>query len=738
MPGLCDLPDEVVLLTLNCDVCGPADLAAVALSCKRLKEVAEDALYAQNRDRDWCSSVDWAARHGSISTLDKALEHGLSIMPIEQSPFEPGINPLQTAVGYGQESAVNWFLDHGADINEMIYPSCSCLIGDTGMLHPAICSRNTSMALLLISRGATLDYWSYRRGHSDYHATALLEASLFGLDTVVEVLVKGHGLSLQIPKALAWAAVQDCNMSTIKTLVGLAGDINWSHTEWDQSPLHSALSEGSFAIANVMLDLGANIHPHGYHLNTEDQEYGEDDNESDYMDLQTPQASFSPLHDTLVSRRQWDGFSSIFETYKPNLGKRELSENWKSEKSRLVKRLIQLGTDVNMEVLCSRGDGPGQLRSPLDLAIECEDIENMETLLAAGAKVNSKTLLITAWETYPCDLDKKECMEVIKTLLKHGARLDEPIQHGLSILQMLAADESHADREWPGLHEILPLASPSNLSHEHLTKVLVACLTDLDWYTSAVLIRHGAHVSSEDELYHIANLIAEKLEFGSEYYTADCERGSMFPESESIDCMRIILDLGLSGEDQCYIFFEMLRKKQIALAHFFLDRGIGNRPETAKYMPAYLALAASWGNVGVIQRLWQHAHEAVDATLRNSIVHKSITRGKRDAVSFFMEHGATPFDYVLPAHFVEQFRFGQDTYATLRAMCRRLIGLDRNTGQFSSVLSVVRDFRKEELRLALAVRFGHMDIISDLLQYLPQNADAKMDGEVLPSPTARY
>lgn len=98
----------------------PEDLAASALSCSRLNAIAENALYAQNRDLHGSSAVHWAAERGEIATLDKALRHGLDINNATRS-LTPGRSPVLTAADYGQHLAVAWFLRHDVNITQ-IFP----------------------------------------------------------------------------------------------------------------------------------------------------------------------------------------------------------------------------------------------------------------------------------------------------------------------------------------------------------------------------------------------------------------------------------------------------------------------------------------------------------------------------------------------------------------------------------------------------------------------------------------
>lgn len=234
-------------LSLNTGLLGAADLAALALSCRRLRAVAEDVLYIHNRDHEGSSAVHWAAEHGNVATLGKALKYGLDINEATLL-HTPRLSPLQTAVVHGRDSAVAWLLDHGVDLTREVRSRCNCRDCMTCVLHTAFCLGHGSTAQLLVSRGAPLEYKSSRPEYAGIWMTnALLEASLHGLGTVVEALVEDYDMDLQTRNwrgmnsfdALGWAALNDNNVSTIRTLVSLGADVDGSDGKW--TSVHSML-----------------------------------------------------------------------------------------------------------------------------------------------------------------------------------------------------------------------------------------------------------------------------------------------------------------------------------------------------------------------------------------------------------------------------------------------------------------------------------------------------------------
>lgn len=729
-------------MSLTSGLLSQADIAAVAVSCRRLKSVAGDALYTHNRDRNRSSAVLWAAKCGNIATLYKAFKHGL-VIDDTKLPWTAECGPFQIAVTHGQDSAVAWLLDHGADLTRRVPPHCCgrrTLIDETCILHTAFCLGHASTAQLLISRGAPLEYTSHLPFSPDLcTTTALLEASSNGFDAIVEILAKDYGMGLQrvggpwYRDALSCAAMSDENVSTIRTLVGLGANVNGLHSDWDSSPLHAALDEGNFAVAHTLLDLGAGIHSQDY-VSVLDLDNKSGENEVG-LDAARIYTDVAPLHDTIGSI-----YKAPTEWIPGRPIKRSPVESWRVERDRVLKRLLGLGLDINEELLGWWGNEYREPSSPLDLATELGDTQDMELLITAGAQVKSE-MVYTAWRR--SDRDARESTAKMRLLLKHGGRLDEPVQDDSSLLDLAAR---HADevQEMSGLHEILLLSSPKSLSGDHLDEVLAECLAECGGYSSTVLVRHGARVSCKDRLFLIACSIADELEPEPKMDNVDDfdDETVLNPDYAAHTCLNFIIDMGLSSEDQCLLFPDILSKRLLSLAHLFLDRGLASRPEAADFLSACLMLTASWGNVSVIKRLWRYAQDVPDATLRYSIVQQSIIPGNREAVSFFMEHGATAFQHLTPSEASRGLEMHSDTLKVQRAALERFNSSSETSWDDPSEL---RELRRMQFLTArydvlqhsgiymrpflspfqLAVRYNHVDIISDLLEYVtPSHADA--------------
>lgn len=724
-------------LCLSSNLLSEADIAAVAVSCRRLNPVAEDALYTRNRGYG-SSAVCWAARRGSIATLDKAFKYG-QVVDERNWSYKTECGPLQIAVLSGQDSAVSWLLDHGADITQRVSRRCRCqLMGrETCILHIAFCCGFDSTAEILISRGAPLEYPSnlpYIQGIRT--TSALLEASFNGLDAIVESLVRDYGMSPQKAggpwylHALTWAAMSHQNVSTVRTLVGLGANVNGLHSDWDSSPLHAAIEQGNFAVAHTLLDLGAGTRSYDYVAYVDINSQDEVDERPFRSRLRYPDVA--PLHDTIASiyyrersPTQWIHGRSV---EKPSL------ELWRVERDRFLKRLLELGLDINAELVGAWACQQWGPSSPLDLAIGIEDtlVHDMETLITAGAEVKPR-MVHMAWLN--SEQNAEESTKKMRLLLKHGGRLDQPVKDGSSTLR-LAAARADEIQQTSGLHEILLLASPKSLPGEHLDEVLAECLANCGWYSSTVLVRHGARVSCEDKLFSIASTIAEELEPETEMDNLHGfgHEGVTNPEPGPHDCVKFIIDMGLSSEDQCLIFQDILRKSLLPLVHLFLDRGLARKPEAAVYLPAFLMLATAWGNICVTKRLWRCAHEGLNAAFRYSIVQEAIISGHRELVSFYMEHGATVFQHLTPSQASRQRQMRKDAVDAQIAALRRLEassdGLaERREHKRTRLLTTTHGVSGHAETyllpflspLQLAVQHGHVDIIGDLLEHATQS-----------------
>ncbi|KAH8657951.1 hypothetical protein BX600DRAFT_514488 [Xylariales sp. PMI_506] len=325
MPGLCDLPHEIYVLIAACEheprpppvtappqlpggppvrlpppdsiilpkpILQPADLGALARTCRQLYDSILPLLYTFDRERQSSSAVTWAAKNGRNSTLKRAEEHGLTIKAVPnprrmpyRRPRPPGhppdpprynppkfIHPVQLAVVDGRVDTVAWFLDHGLGVDEELCSMCRCVVAFAPLLHTAICADQKNVVQLLVERGASLDFkilipFSSSRPprlQSTYN-TALHEAAWFNRHEIIQYLVSEvgvdiHALNPRGRSALMFAILNKKteNVATVEKLLELGARVlSGPSATWEHSAMRCAIEKGSFKVAEVLLESAA-------------------------------------------------------------------------------------------------------------------------------------------------------------------------------------------------------------------------------------------------------------------------------------------------------------------------------------------------------------------------------------------------------------------------------------------------------------------------------------------------
>ena len=140
MASLGCLPPELILeianwLLHNVDLHSLACFSAVSRS---LHGLVTPVLYTDFG----AIAFEWAAQHGSIATLERAIRYADDEMDLInpgnfvsslEHPLLQGdddADPLHIAAKYGQDNVVTWLLDHGADITASSRGLCDCYYSD--------------------------------------------------------------------------------------------------------------------------------------------------------------------------------------------------------------------------------------------------------------------------------------------------------------------------------------------------------------------------------------------------------------------------------------------------------------------------------------------------------------------------------------------------------------------------------------------------------------------------------
>jgi len=292
-------------------------------------------------------------------------------------PTQPNADPLYYAVLLGFSDLAEDLLDaHPQDVN-----ATGGWDGDETPLHAALYEGQPNLALLLLGRGADVEYLS-RHGQ-----TAVYVASSRGYAEVVQSLIN-YGAKPDV----------ECNDQDAHL-----GDVMWT-------PLLVASKKGRLETAMMLLEYGADVN---------------------YQDNN----GMSPLH--LAARRPSDDLALLLLNYGANPNALDTSGNTPLHDASSHGHLpaIQLLFDYGANV-----DAPNELGwTPLQKAAEEGHHEVVELLLGHGANVNAQTgdtaLQLAAFYGR---------LQVVEVLLRSGADPHAPTNEGETPLQ-LASKGKHTE-----------------------------------------------------------------------------------------------------------------------------------------------------------------------------------------------------------------------------------------------------------------------------------------------------
>jgi ankyrin repeat protein len=194
-----------------------------------------------------CNLMTTAVRQGLFTIMERLLSAGLSLQTHEQSSLV-----LKAAVETGQESKVQFILDHG------VHPD----VGPASIYTPlerAAKDGSVGMVRLLLSRGADINRKVI------FYGTTLTTAARYGHDDVVSLLITS-GADVNAPAddfgSTLEAASERGHVDIVKTLLVNGADVNANGGKYG-SALHAASALGRVDIVNILLANGADVNANG-------------------------------------------------------------------------------------------------------------------------------------------------------------------------------------------------------------------------------------------------------------------------------------------------------------------------------------------------------------------------------------------------------------------------------------------------------------------------------------------
>lgn len=435
--GLLQLPNEVLcMVAFACD--RTTEIAAMAGVNRRLYNLINPILYRIDVDECDASSMLWAAKTGSIGTLEKAYNAGAEVNDTTGSPncianvwphdhpyndmsVQPFVtfSALSLAAARGQSEAVNWLFDHGARLHTGARLLCECqstpydsrtrdgihppdprLLPMWSPLHLAVCNGHTETANLLLSMTPTVtdeipwNVWNHTvlhtlAGTNHGEMAKLLAEPIWNLMPESRWECKeGFG-----PLHFAARRFREEDMAVLDALLKLKLDVNHVNSH-GYTPLAYACTYGAFKGAMRLIRAGANVK------------------------INSPDLDRRTLLHCILYRHHY---------YFPTDVHGEIDESEiESDRIQLIEILIEKGVDPNQSSgLDLRHDHTPM--TPLIQAIS-EDLEMpaIEALLAGKACPNAPD---TSGRRPLCWAINKpagtlHADQVIRVLLQHGAHLD--------------------------------------------------------------------------------------------------------------------------------------------------------------------------------------------------------------------------------------------------------------------------------------------------------------------------
>lgn len=466
------------------EACRVPEKSVLARTNRQLYELLTPVLYKYNVQREGGSAMFWAAQHGCIETLERIVSYGAEVNDNTASRFhvvhrsyypyrirrlhDTFFTPLHIAAKFGQDGAVKWLLNHGARIEAMAHNLCACQEGVVDIandsdfdprlsplvtpFHIAICNGRLRTTKLLVSRGAETDggvaspLHTAARFNNAGAISFLLEKCLVYID---EPDSQGY-----TPLHLACMEIED--VSALETLLEIGADVE-AQADDGRTPLAFACERGYFKAALRLLAHGADP--------------------AVEWDGQTP------IQAAALSMRHFFPHEAPPDP-----------ETWEDEREELIRRLLELGVDVN--------EVGGLGTTALHIAAGQQSLaRTIQCLLDAGADVDAQDdLLQTPLHVAFESRDPASILIKIVPLLQRGGRLDATCTRGCSAFKC-ALGVARLRGDYSIINSIFQHVSTENFGPSFLSTVVKSSYSHSLWEECRVLIRHGALLDvSPDEM----------------------------------------------------------------------------------------------------------------------------------------------------------------------------------------------------------------------------------------------
>ncbi|KAL2120335.1 hypothetical protein VTJ04DRAFT_4361 [Mycothermus thermophilus] len=488
---------------------------------------------------------------------------------------QPSCTPLHLAARNGHLEIVEWLLDNGADIDAPSYRVCACPSMKASRhpsrrtsdwprwraLHIAMCHQERAVAELLIHRGASLSL-DANPGHNH---TALHSAAANALVPVIKLLAI-NDINLDVNQRDAWDNTALHYVSgiwltrdsleirnTIAKLLALGADLE-AHNDDGHTPLLNACARGNYAVAQRLVEVGANPDPHRHIPGFRD---------------------CRPLYYCLLHRAEFFDVDNAPVKH----------DEFEGNRITLIKALVDAGADVN-----ARFDKRGHRScTPLMLACELDEPRAVAALIECGAEIHAQDRSGRTPLCYAVSVrvdHRSEVPEIAAIMLRHGARMDIEQDPACSPLDTAIKHIRWAEDEV--LEAMLNVADSTNLTHRKLKEALRHCASTGNHKALRLLLRFA------DRVYRVTNADLK------DYICRIIEQSDPWNQ---VDTFNVVMEFGRQVFTNEVLLLKTILQQNRELSLAVLDRGVNVSGPRFHGGQTYLHLACQWGDTEVVKAL---------------------------------------------------------------------------------------------------------------------------------------